>query len=68
MGKGLKKSHWSSAADCEFTVNSVVSKKVLCVRLETSFDTISVIDAGADPLKEAVLGAVGVAAWSRSSV
>jgi hypothetical protein len=61
MGKGWKKSNGNSAAGREFTVNSVVSKKVLWVGLETSFDAISVIDAGADDLQEAVLCAVGVA-------
>src|SRR5262249_49188185 len=61
MGKGWKKSNWNSAAGGEFTVNSVVSQKVLWVSLETSFDANSVIDADADHLQEAVLCAVGVA-------
>ena len=61
MGRGLKKSNWNSAAGCEFTVHSVVSKKVLWVSLETSFDALAVIDADADHFQEAVLGAVGIA-------
>jgi hypothetical protein len=61
MGKGWKKSNWNSAAGCEFTVHSVLSQKVLWVSLETSFDAIAVIDAGADHLQEAVLCAVGIA-------
>jgi hypothetical protein len=39
----------------------VVSKKVLWVSLETHFDGIAVIDAGADHLQEAVLGKVRIA-------
>lgn len=39
----------------------MVSKEVLWVSLETSFDALPVIDAGADHFQEAVLGAVGVA-------
>jgi hypothetical protein len=61
MGKGWEKSNWNSAAGCEFTVHSVVSKKVLWVSLETSFDALAVIDADADHFQEAVLGAVGIA-------
>ena len=61
MGKGWKKSNWSSAAGCEFTVHSVVSKKVLRISLETSFDAVPVIDPGADHLQEGVLGQVRVA-------
>ena len=61
MGKGWKKSNWNRAAGCEFTGNSVVSKKVLRISFETSFDAFPVIDAGADHLQEAVLGTVGVA-------
>jgi hypothetical protein len=61
MGKGWKKSNWNSAAGCEFTVHSVVSKKVLWVSLETSFDAIGVIDTGTDHLQEGVLGQVRVA-------
>src|SRR6516225_6819916 len=61
MGKGWKKSNGSSAADCAFTVNSVVSRGVLWVSLETSFDAISVIDAGADHIQEGVTRKVGVA-------
>src|SRR5579875_3176249 len=48
MGKGWKKSNWNRAAVCTFTGNSVESKKVLCVSLETSFDAIAVFDMGAD--------------------
>ena len=36
--------------------------------METSFDAIAVIDAGADHFQEAVLGAVGVAGASIESV
>src|SRR5262249_23642813 len=61
MGKGWKKSNGNSAAGREFTVNSVVSKKVLWASLETRFDAIAVIAADADHFQEAVLGAVGVA-------
>ena len=68
IGKGWKKSNGSSAADCEFTVNSVVSRGVLWASLGTSFDAFPVIDAGADHLQEAVLGAVGVAGSWRASV
>jgi hypothetical protein len=39
----------------------VVSKKVLRIRLETSFDALPVLDAGPDHLQEAVLGEVGIA-------
>jgi hypothetical protein len=39
----------------------VVTKKVLWVSLETSLEAIAAIEADADPLQEAVLGAVGVA-------
>ena len=60
MGRGWKKSNWNSAAGCEFTVHSVVSKKVLRISLETSFDAFAVIDAGADHLQEYVLGAIWV--------
>jgi hypothetical protein len=41
-------------------VNSVVSKKVLRISLETSFDAILVIDTGPDHLQEGVLGKAGV--------
>ena len=68
MGKGWKKSNWNSAACREFTVHSVVSKKVLRISFETSFDAFPVIDAGADHLQEAVLDAVeGVGANSAES-
>jgi hypothetical protein len=39
----------------------VVSKKVLRISLETSFDAIAVIAAGTDHLQECVLGAIWVA-------
>jgi hypothetical protein len=61
MGKGWKKSNWNRAAGCKFTGKSLVSKEVLWVRLETSFDAIPVIDTGANRFHEEVLGAVGVA-------
>jgi hypothetical protein len=60
MGRGWKKSNWNSAAGCEFTVHFVVSKKVLRISLETSFDAIAVIAAGTDHLQEYVLGAIWV--------
>ena len=60
MGKGRKKSNWNSAAGCEFTANSVVSKEVLWASLETSFDAIAVIAAGTDHLQEYMLGAIWV--------
>jgi hypothetical protein len=61
MGKGWKKSNSNRATGGKVTLDSVVSKKVLWVSLETSFNAFAVIDTGADHLQESVFGEIWVA-------